>query len=146
MYDPTKEVEVVLLGDPAVEWASDEAKEEYAKKRDPALITLRDGMMPTRFFCKPVRPSFAVAAAGIVSTQQRWAFYFRGSCHRVTMPDGTERKLDPKKVESMGRGVRLAPETWVDEIGDACSLDALYGIGSVIEERAHLKAEDRGPL
>lgn len=147
MYDPTSEVPVVLVGDPALEWQSDEQREAYLKRREPDLwrAALRNGTQPTVFHCHPLKPRYGREADRRAGTD-KLAFLFLAACHRVTLPDGRELRCETKKLVPIAPGIRVATDDWFDEIGDACSADAIYGIGTVIDERVHLKAEDRGPL
>lgn len=147
MYDPTSEVAVVMSYDPALDWPNDEAKEAYLKRREPDLwrAVVREGMRPTVYHCKPAVPVVGYAADKL-GGRERYMLLFLACCHHVTLSDGRELKCEQKSLLKNGRFMRVAPDEWINEVANAVGLDAMYDIGQVIDERVHMKAEDRGPL
>lgn len=140
-------IPVVLVGDPAVEWDEDEAqKEAYLKTYDFALLKLRPGQQPVKYWCRPLPESFVLGMGGVpgLPDTNRQIECFRIGCQKVTLADGSEIVADEKKMQPMSQRLRRAGDEWINRVARKVGGGKIVTVGGVIENRAYLTEEERG--
>ena len=124
----------------------------YIVTRDEGLLVFNEGIAPTWFHLRRLPLMWIAAALDQVyprSAQRLLAF--RAGCHLI------EGAGDPLSVAAPGErgafvakkadyGVTLAPEAWVQEIGDVYGAEVVQEMGELIITHSRLPRGARGPF
>lgn len=140
MRDPFASVRVVSITDPAVTFASTDARREYDLKRDPSGFTVREHSRPCVFVVEPASAEAALrldaATADVLPI-----LAFRACVRRVELPSG--EVLEAKTYQSNAYGL-LADEEWLKVVGPRVGLRRVQEIGLAAHRLSML--DDIDPL
>lgn len=113
----TGDARVVSLEDDAVDW-SKTPRLEYAERRDPAILVLRDGRTPFEFTVRSLRKAQVHRLAGLPAGEREFYAFLAGVADFSASAefglrwegDGSERRI---KIDSVER----IPSSIIREIG-----------------------------
>jgi len=130
--------------DPAIDPAKSDLA-QYKRTRDLAHLVYKEGVKPAVFVLDPLGFAWVVNVClnESLSEAARCVLAFRGSCFRVSLPDGTT--LEPTAAEiTDGVDARFCSEDWVKRVSERFGLATVLELGKVALQRAELPAEQVG--
>lgn len=142
---PDEAIDVTAMGDDLA---------TYIRTRDEALLKFRDGMKPTWFTVRRLPAAFFRVLDREPYPVARNQLAFRAAVHAIeaegeqlaTVPARDAQVVDRFGCVKAEGGIDLAPEAWVDEIGDRWGLETVHEIGQVGVDFSRLPKAARGPF
>ena len=148
MQDPFADFWIALVTAQCIDPAIDIMKTplpKYIGTRDVKFLALKEGVEPTKFAVSRIDYKYIVQQTSTLgSYESQCMLAFRAGCKAVKKTDGTI--LTPTDFTDAPNGVRLAAQSWADDVAEEFTAYAVLEVGDVILQAAKLKKGQLGPF